>query len=40
LKPSGERGLPEAYCNLPTLKKPFQIDGLQQILQRVLERGC
>jgi CheY-like chemotaxis protein len=28
-----ERGLPEAYRDRPTLKKPFQIDGLRRVLQ-------
>ena len=26
----GERGLPEAYRDRPTLKKPFQIEGLER----------
>jgi CheY-like chemotaxis protein len=33
----GERGLPEAYRNRPTLKKPFQMDGLKQMLQSALD---
>ena len=33
----GERGLPEGYRNRPTLKKPFQMDGLKQMLQRALD---
>ena len=32
----GERGLPEAYRDRPTLKKPFQIEGLEQMLQSAL----
>lgn len=32
----GERGLPEAYRDRPTLKKPFQMDGLKQTLQSAL----
>jgi CheY-like chemotaxis protein len=32
----GELGLPEAYRDRPTLKKPFQIEGLEQMLQSAL----
>jgi CheY-like chemotaxis protein len=32
----GEQGLPEAYRGRPTLKKPFQIDGLSRMLDTVL----
>jgi len=32
----GEQGLPEAYRNRPMLKKPFQMDGLSQMLQSAL----
>jgi CheY-like chemotaxis protein len=35
----GERGLPEAYRDRPTLKKPFQMEGLKQMLQTALEGG-
>jgi CheY-like chemotaxis protein len=35
----GERGLPEPYRDRPTLKKPFQMDGLKQMLQSALESG-
>ena len=35
----GERGLPEPYRDRPTLKKPFQMDGLKQMLQTALARG-
>jgi CheY-like chemotaxis protein len=35
----GERGLPEPYRDRPTLKKPFQMEGLKQMLQTALERG-
>lgn len=35
----GERGLPEPYRDRPTLKKPFQMDGLKQMLQSALDRG-
>src|SRR6516165_8747411 len=35
----GERGLPEPYRNRPTLKKPFQMDGLKEMLQSALESG-
>jgi CheY-like chemotaxis protein len=30
---------PEPYCGWPTLRKPFQIDGLKQILQGALDSG-
>ena len=33
----GERGLPEPYRNRPTLKKPFQMEGLKQMLETALE---
>ena len=33
----GERGLPEPYRGRPTLKKPFQIEGLKQMLESALE---
>jgi len=32
----GERGLPEAYRDRPTLKKPFQMDVLGRILESAL----
>jgi CheY-like chemotaxis protein len=32
----GERGLPEAYRDRPTLKKPFQMDGLSRMLESAL----
>src|SRR5262249_28745662 len=32
----GEQGLPESYRGRPTLKKPFQIEGLSRILESVL----
>jgi CheY-like chemotaxis protein len=32
----GEQGLPEAYRDRPMLKKPFQMDGLNQMLQSAL----
>jgi CheY-like chemotaxis protein len=32
----GERGLPEAYRDRPALKKPFQVDGLDQTLRSAL----
>src|SRR5262249_28186918 len=35
----GERGLPEPYRDRPMLKKPFQMDGLKQMLQTALEAG-
>jgi CheY-like chemotaxis protein len=34
----GERGVPESYRDRPTLKKPFQMDGLKRLLQNVLEQ--
>ena len=33
----GERGLPELYRDRPTLKKPFQLDGLKRMLQTALD---
>ncbi len=33
----GERGLPEPYRDRPTLKKPFQLEGLKQMLENALE---
>ena len=33
----GEQGLPETYRNRPTLKKPFQLDGLKQMLESALK---
>ena len=35
----GERGLPEPYRDRPTLKKPFQMDGLKEMLQNALAAG-
>jgi CheY-like chemotaxis protein len=32
----GERGLPEPYRGRPILKKPFQIEGLKQMLETAL----
>jgi CheY-like chemotaxis protein len=32
----GDRGLPEAYRDRPTLKKPFQMDGLRRVLETAL----
>jgi CheY-like chemotaxis protein len=32
----GEHGLPEAFRDRPTLKKPFQMDGLERMLQSAL----
>src|SRR6266852_521005 len=31
--------LPETYRDRPTLRKPFQMDGLKQMLQSALDRG-
>ena len=33
----GERGLPEPYRDRPTLKKPFQLEGLKQMLDNALK---
>jgi CheY-like chemotaxis protein len=33
----GERGLPEPYRDRPTLKKPFQIEGLKHMLETALD---
>src|SRR5262245_13444472 len=33
----GEHGLPEAFRNRPTLKKPFQLDGLEKTLKVALQ---
>jgi len=33
----GEQALPEPYRDRPTLKKPFQLDGLKQMLQSALK---
>src|SRR5499433_3875618 len=35
----GERGLPEPYRDRPMLKKPFQMDGLKEMLQIALAAG-
>jgi CheY-like chemotaxis protein len=35
----GERGLPEPYRDRPALKKPFQLDGLKQMLETALHGG-
>jgi CheY-like chemotaxis protein len=34
----GEHGLPEPYRGRPTLKKPFQLEGLEQMLHSVTGR--
>jgi CheY-like chemotaxis protein len=34
----GERSLPELYRDRPTLKKPFQMEGLQRLLQSALDQ--
>ena len=34
----GEQGLPETYRGRPTLKKPFQLDGLKQMLEKALKK--
>jgi CheY-like chemotaxis protein len=36
---TGYGELPEPYRNRPTLKKPFQMDGLKQVLQSALDSG-
>ena len=33
----GQSSLPEPYRNRPTLKKPFQIDGLKRAIESVLD---
>jgi CheY-like chemotaxis protein len=33
----GERGLPDAYRDRPTLQKPFQLEGLDKTLADVME---
>jgi CheY-like chemotaxis protein len=33
----GEQGLPATHRDRPTLKKPFQLDGLKQMLESVLK---
>jgi len=35
----GERGMPEAYRDRPTLQKPFQLDGLEQALARLMPKA-
>jgi len=35
---TGYGELPEPYRDRPTLKKPFQVDGLKQLLQSALDR--
>jgi CheY-like chemotaxis protein len=35
----GETGLPEPHRGRPTLRKPFQLDGLRQMLQQALDGG-
>jgi CheY-like chemotaxis protein len=32
----GDRGIPESYRDRPTLKKPFQIDGLKHVLESAI----
>ena len=34
----GEQGLPEPYRGRPTLKKPFQLEGLEQMLHSAIKR--
>ena len=36
---TGYGELAEPYHDRPTLKKPFQMDGLKQMLQSALDRG-
>ena len=36
---TGYSDLAEPYRDRPTLKKPFQMDGLKQMLQSALDRG-
>ena len=35
----GEQGLPETHRHRPTLRKPFQLDGLRDTLARALAQG-
>jgi CheY-like chemotaxis protein len=35
----GDRGLPDAHRNRPVLKKPFQMEGLREMLQSALQIG-
>jgi CheY-like chemotaxis protein len=35
----GDRGLPDMHRDRPVLKKPFQLDGLRQMLQTALQTG-
>jgi CheY-like chemotaxis protein len=32
----GDRDIPESYSDRPTLKKPFQIDGLKRVLESAI----
>ena len=34
----GEQALPEPYRDRPTLKKPFQLDGLKQMLESAIRK--
>jgi CheY-like chemotaxis protein len=36
----GERGLPEGYRDRPALKKPFQLEGLERMLQTALDTAA
>ena len=36
----GETGLPEPHRGRPTLRKPFQLDALRQLLKQALESGA
>ena len=36
---TGYGEVPEPYCDRPTLKKPFHMDGLKQMLQSALDSG-
>ena len=36
---TGYGEVPEPYCDRPTLKKPFHMDGLKQMLQSALDGG-
>src|SRR2546430_12229629 len=36
---TGYGQLPEPYRDRPTVRKPFQMDGLKQMLQSALDRG-
>jgi CheY-like chemotaxis protein len=36
----GQRGVPEAYRNNPTLQKPFQVEALEQALNSIVPKAA